>query len=215
MDTPSGQVAARDSAHFVLPGRGWWQRHEHPLRSVVLLLAGALAVLVGLAGAVQRVDEFQQLDFSSVRIESGFMIVGVTPRSGAARAGLAWGDTITAIDGVAAAQVEDLERALFERRVSLLSSERSRGVKFSIAKGSLKLFSSNPEIGEARDDLDVEYKGPELEVGFNSQYLLDFLLSIRSERIRLDLKDENSAAIMKPDLDEDIRYTYVLMPMKI
>ncbi len=101
------------------------------------------------------------------------------------------------------------------RRVSLLSSERSRGVKFSLAKGSLKLFSSNPEIGEARDDLEVDYSGPELEVGFNSQYLLDFLMAIRSERIRLEIKDENSAAIMKPDLDEDMRYTYVLMPMKI
>jgi len=101
------------------------------------------------------------------------------------------------------------------RRVSLLSSERSRGVKFSIGKGSLKLFSSNPEIGEARDDLDVDYKGADLEVGFNSQYLLDFLQSIGSERVRLELKDENSAAIMRPDLDEDIKYTYVLMPMKI
>jgi len=108
---------------------------------------------------------------------------------------------------------EDFTQAI--RRVSLLSSERSKGVKFSIAKGSLKLFSSNPEIGEARDDLEVEYKGPDLEVGFNSQYLLDFLLSIKSERIRLELKDENSAAVMKPDLDEDIKYTYVLMPMKI
>ena len=107
------------------------------------------------------------------------------------------------------------EFTLAIRRVSLLSTERSRGVKFSIAKGSLKLFSSNPEIGEARDDLDVDYKGAELEVGFNSQYLLDFLLSIRSERVRLELKDENSAAIMKPDLEEDINYTYVLMPMKI
>ena len=66
-----------------------------------------------------------------------------------------------------------------------------------------------------RDDLDVDYKGAELEVGFNSLYLLDFLQSIGSERIRLELKDENSAAIMKPDLDEDIKYTYVLMPMKI
>ena len=83
------------------------------------------------------------------------------------------------------------------------------------SKGSLKLFSSNPEIGEARDDLEVDYNGTELEVGFNSQYLLDFLMSIRSERVRLEIKDENSAAIMKPDLDEDIKYTYVLMPMKI
>jgi len=108
---------------------------------------------------------------------------------------------------------EDFTQAI--RRVSLLSTERSRGVKFSLAKGSLKLFSSNPEIGEARDDLEVDYNGTDLEVGFNSQYLLDFLISIRSEMVRLEMKDENSAAVMKPDPDEDIKYTYVLMPMKI
>jgi DNA polymerase-3 subunit beta len=108
---------------------------------------------------------------------------------------------------------EDFTQAI--RRVSLLSTERSRGVKFSLAKGSLKLFSSNPEIGEARDDLEVDYNGTDLEVGFNSQYLLDFLISIRSEMVRLEIKDENSAAVMKPDPDEDVKYTYVLMPMKI
>lgn len=101
------------------------------------------------------------------------------------------------------------------RRVSLLSTERSRGIKFNVEKNRLKLFSSNPEIGEARDDLEVEYSGAQLEVGFNSQYLLDFLASAASERIRLELKDENSAAVMRPDIDKDIRYTYVLMPMKI
>jgi len=101
------------------------------------------------------------------------------------------------------------------RRVSLLSSERSKGVKFYIEKNLLKLFSSNPEIGEARDNLEVEYNGAELEVGFNSQYLLEFLSSIDSERICLELKDENSAAVMRPELEEDIKYTYVLMPMKI
>jgi DNA polymerase-3 subunit beta len=101
------------------------------------------------------------------------------------------------------------------RRVSLLSTERSRGIKFSIGKGNLKLFSSNPEIGEARDDLEVEYKGEDLEIGFNSQYLLDFLLSVSCERVRLELKDENSAAVMKPDLEEKMKYTYVIMPMKI
>jgi DNA polymerase-3 subunit beta len=101
------------------------------------------------------------------------------------------------------------------RRVSLLSSERSKGVKFSIEKNIIKLFSSNPEIGEARDNLEVEYKGAGLEIGFNSQYLLDFLTSVSSERIRLELKDENSAAVMRPELQEDVKYTYVLMPMKI
>lgn len=108
---------------------------------------------------------------------------------------------------------EEFSQAI--RRVSLLSTERSRGIKFSIGKGNLKLFSSNPEIGEARDDLEVEYEGEEIEVGFNSQYLLDFLMSINVERIRLELKDENSAAILKPDLEEKIKYTYVVMPMKI
>lgn len=101
------------------------------------------------------------------------------------------------------------------RRVSLLSTERSRGIKFSIGKGNLKLFSSNPEIGEARDDLEVEYEGEDIEVGFNSQYLLDFLMSVDVERIRLELKDENSAAILKPGLEEKMKYTYVVMPMKI
>ncbi|OGD18280.1 MAG: DNA polymerase III subunit beta [Candidatus Aminicenantes bacterium RBG_16_63_16] len=101
------------------------------------------------------------------------------------------------------------------RRVSLLSTERSRGIKFNVEKNRLKLFSSNPEIGEARDDLEVEYKGAAIEVGFNSQYLLDFLMSVGSESVRLELKDENSAAVMRPDLDKDIKYTYVLMPMKI
>ena len=101
------------------------------------------------------------------------------------------------------------------RRVSLLSTERSRGIKFSIGNGNLKLFSSNPEIGEARDDLEIDYQGEDIEVGFNSQYLLDFLLSVSSETVRLELKDENSAAVMRPDLEEKIKYVYVIMPMKI
>jgi DNA polymerase-3 subunit beta len=101
------------------------------------------------------------------------------------------------------------------RRVSLLSTERSKGIKFNVEKNRLKLFSSNPEIGEARDDLEVEYKGAQLEVGFNAQYLLEFLTSAASEGVRLELKDENSAAVMRPGLEKDVRYTYVLMPMKI
>ncbi len=52
-------------------------------------------------------------------------------------------------------------------------------------------------------------------MGFNSQYLLDFLMSAASERVKLELKDENSAVVLRPDLEKDVRYTYVLMPMKI
>lgn len=101
------------------------------------------------------------------------------------------------------------------RRVSLLSTERSRGIKFYIEKSQLRLFSSNPEIGEARDKLDVDYDGDSVEIGFNSQYLLDFLTTVKTDRIRMELKDENSAALMMPEGEEDIKFLYILMPMKI
>jgi len=101
------------------------------------------------------------------------------------------------------------------RRVSLLSTERSKGIKFFVEKGQVRLFSSNPEIGEARDKLSVEYKGPDLEIGFNSQYLLEFLTAIHSDKVRFELKDENSAALLKPEPEGAIRCQYVLMPMKI
>jgi len=101
------------------------------------------------------------------------------------------------------------------RRVSLLSTERSRGIKFNIEKNQTRLFSSNPEIGEARDRVETEYDGEELEIGFNAQYLLDFLTNVKSEKVRFELKDENSAILMRPETEDDIKYIYVLMPMKI
>jgi DNA polymerase-3 subunit beta len=101
------------------------------------------------------------------------------------------------------------------RRVSLLSTERSKGVKLFIDKNELKLFSSNPEIGEARDKISIEYQGDKLEIGFNSQYILDFLNTVSSEQVHLELKDENSAILMKPAEAGDTTYFYVLMPMKI
>ena len=101
------------------------------------------------------------------------------------------------------------------RRVSLLSAERSKGIKFTIEKNRLRLFSSNPEIGEARDRLAVEYKGQDLEVGFNAQYLLDFLTAVGSEKVVFEIKDENSAVLLKPETEEGLTNIYVLMPMKI
>jgi DNA polymerase-3 subunit beta len=101
------------------------------------------------------------------------------------------------------------------RRVSLLSTERSRGVKLTISRDRVGLHSSNPELGEAHDEVVVEYAGDEIEIGFNAQYLLDFLSTLKSERVRFELKDENSAVLMRSDEDEEIDYKYVLMPMKI
>ncbi len=101
------------------------------------------------------------------------------------------------------------------RRVSLLSAERSKGIKFYLEKNRMRLFSSNPEIGEARDKIDVDYKGQSLEIGFNSQYLLDFLTAVTAERVTFEIKDENSAVLLKPENEEGVKNIYVLMPMKI
>lgn len=107
---------------------------------------------------------------------------------------------------------EDFIHAI--RRVALISTERSKAIKLEIEAGNLKLFSSSPEIGEARDEIEVEHYGPNLVIGFNSQYLLDFLTTVESERIKFELKDENSAALMTPENLEGRQYLYVLMPMK-
>jgi DNA polymerase-3 subunit beta len=101
------------------------------------------------------------------------------------------------------------------RRVSLLSAERSKGIKFNIRKGEISLFSSNPEIGEARDKIQADYEGEDLDIGFNSLYLLDFLTTVKSERVRLEFKDENSAVLLRPEDGSEMQYLYVLMPMKI
>jgi DNA polymerase-3 subunit beta len=101
------------------------------------------------------------------------------------------------------------------RRVALLSAERSKGIKFTLEKNRLRLFSSNPEIGEARDKIDVEYKGPSLEIGFNSQYIIDYLSTVGTGKVRFEFKDDNSAAMLKPEGEEEIKSLYVLMPMKI
>ena len=86
-----------DSAHFVMPRKGWLKLHQHPARSVVLLVAGLVTVVAGLVGAVRRVAEFQRLDFHTVRAAEGYQVISVSPRSGAARAGLTWGDVIVSL----------------------------------------------------------------------------------------------------------------------
>jgi DNA polymerase III subunit beta len=101
------------------------------------------------------------------------------------------------------------------RRVALLSTERSKGIKLKIEKNKVDLFSSNPELGEARDQVETEYSGDHFEIGFNAQYILDFLTTVQSESVRFEMKDPNSAVLMTPEEPDEIEYKYILMPMKI
>lgn len=99
------------------------------------------------------------------------------------------------------------------RRVSLLSMEKGRGVKFALSNGRLELSSSNPDIGEAREEISVNYKNDELEIGFNATYIIEALGVIGGDEIVLELKDRESPAILKAAATNG--YTYVIMPMRI
>ena len=99
------------------------------------------------------------------------------------------------------------------RRVSILSSEKTRGVKFQFNDDFLELSSYNPEFGEAKEELSVEYKGENLVVGFNSRFVMEVLNNLRSEEVVFEIEDNVSPAIIRPADDE--RHTCVIMPMRI
>jgi len=101
------------------------------------------------------------------------------------------------------------------KRVALLSNERSKAVKFDVAKGKVEVTSSSSEFGEAHEQLPVDYAGPALSISFNAQYVLDFLNVVETDVVSLSLKDDVSQAVMKPVGAEGYDYTYVIMPMRI
>jgi DNA polymerase-3 subunit beta len=106
---------------------------------------------------------------------------------------------------------EDLLRTL--RRVSVMSRERSNAVKVDISAGSLAVSSSNPDIGEARDEVGAEYQGQEVSLGFNARYLMDALSAMSTERVILSLQDALSPTLIQEEGKED--YKCVVMPMRI
>lgn len=103
------------------------------------------------------------------------------------------------------------------RRVSLLANERSRAVRFKFAAGEVTVSSSNPELGEAKETVAVQYEGEELEVSFNAQYILDFLAAVEGEEVVFRLKDPASQGLLEPceQSSETSNYKYVIMPMRM
>ena len=106
---------------------------------------------------------------------------------------------------------EILQSAL--SRASVLSNEKYRGVRFQLSEDKLKLTANNPEQESAEEEVDVLYKGSELEVGFNIGYLLDVLNSIDSETVCFEFYGEDSSCIIKEQNSEDD--VYVIMPMRL
>jgi DNA polymerase III subunit beta len=103
------------------------------------------------------------------------------------------------------------------RRVALFSSERSRGVKLTFEKNLLTVASASQELGEGTETLDVDYSSEPISIGLNAQYLLDFLDEADTENVRLELKDENTQCICRPEgeIEGASRYLYVVMPMRL
>lgn len=113
-------------------------------------------------------------------------------------------------------RVVRMERETFNsalKRVSLLAHEKSRGVKLSLMNGQVVISSSNPDMGEAREEIDVEYAGDAMDIGFNSKYLLECLSVMNSEKLEFHFKDRLSPGIMRGVGAQN--HTYVIMPMRI
>ena len=101
------------------------------------------------------------------------------------------------------------------RRVSQLADQRSHAVKLAVSNEGIEISASSPEYGEAKENIEKEYSGDPIAIGFNSSYMLDFLAAAADGPISIELKDEQSAGQMRPLADESYRYRYIIMPMRI
>jgi DNA polymerase-3 subunit beta len=101
------------------------------------------------------------------------------------------------------------------RRVAILSDERSRTVRMTVGKGNLEVTASHSDLGEAQETMEVDYSKEEIQIGFNHQYLLDFLTTADENQISFEFKDSESAAQLRTASGTDYNYRYVVMPMRI
>jgi DNA polymerase III subunit beta len=100
-------------------------------------------------------------------------------------------------------------------RVAQFADERSRAVRLRLEKGELKISASSTETGESEDSIEVAYDGEPMAIGFNAQYLMDFIKATGSCDVKLELKDAQSAGQLRPAEGEDYKYRYIVMPMRI
>ena len=101
---------------------------------------------------------------------------------------------------------EELEMELEDRNIDAVS-----GVKLTFTKNRLEILATAPEIGEARETMDVKYKGPDIAISFNPAFLMDPLKALTSDEVFLDLTDDTSPGVMR----STISFVYVLMPIRV
>jgi len=102
------------------------------------------------------------------------------------------------------------------RRVSTMASERVEGIKFLVKKNFVELSSYHQDFGDAKEEVEVSYEGPSLEIGFNARYLMEALSVMDMEDVVMELKDEGSPGILKPQsVTEPSNQLCIIMPMRI
>jgi DNA polymerase III subunit beta len=99
------------------------------------------------------------------------------------------------------------------QRTAILTSDKFKGVRLNIDPGSLRVASNNAEQEEAVDELDIDYGGDSIEIGFNVTYLIDALSNMSQDMVTLELSDGNSSALFT--IPENATFKYVVMPMRI
>jgi DNA polymerase III subunit beta len=99
------------------------------------------------------------------------------------------------------------------QRAAILTSEKFKGVRLNFEPGALRIASSNAEQEEAKEELEIDYGGDAIEIGFNVTYLMDALANMDQEMVTLSLQDANSSALVT--IPEQDGFKYVVMPMRI
>jgi len=99
------------------------------------------------------------------------------------------------------------------QRAAIMTSEKFKGVRVNVEPGNLRIASSNAEQEEAKEELEVDYNGDAIEIGFNVTYLIDALANLTQDMVKLELQDSNSSALIT--VPEQAGFKYVVMPMRI
>ena len=99
------------------------------------------------------------------------------------------------------------------QRTAILTSEKFKGVRLTLEPGALRVVCNNTEQEEATDEIEIDYDGDTVEIGFNISYLIDALTNMEQEMVKIEVTDSNSSALIT--IPEDSNFKYVVMPMRI
>jgi DNA polymerase III subunit beta len=99
------------------------------------------------------------------------------------------------------------------KRVSLLANAKSKAVLLNLSQGKMEISSNNPELGDAKEEIEITYEGSDIKIGFNAKYVTDVLTSMSQEKIDFEFNDHISPGLIKPHNDSS--YICVVMPMRI